>query len=272
MEPHVLTHTRTLDVAGVSTHVTEVGEGPPLLFLHGNPDTHTVWNDVAARLADRHRCIAPDLPGFGRSVARDDFDLSLSAQSRWLLALFDALGLERAHLVVHDVGGTYGLAFASEHADRLRSLTIFNTNFSPDYRWHFWGRMWRTPVVGELVMALGNEWLFVRETQKGSPGVTREYARAVWAEFRPATKRMVLRLYRAADPEKLRGWDERLLRATEHTPKQVLWGDLDPYIPTHIAGTFGVEPHRFERAGHWLMLDEPDAVVDRVRALVGRAT
>jgi pimeloyl-ACP methyl ester carboxylesterase len=265
------TRTHTLDIGGVSTHVAEVGEGPPILFLHGNPDTHAVWNDVVAHLGTGHRCIAPDLPGFGRSVAPADFDVSLTAQSRWVQSLLDALDLPHAHLVVHDVGGTYGLAFAAEHADRILSLTIFNTNFFPDYRWHFWGRVWRTPVLGELAMAIGNEWLFVRETKKGSPGVTREYARAAWAEYTPETRRMVLRLYREADPEKLRGWDERMLHATERLLKQVLWGDLDPYIPPRFADRYGVPARHFEQCGHWLMLDRPDKIADLVGRLVAQA-
>ncbi len=263
------TRTRTLEAGGVTTLVAEAGDGAPIVFLHGNPDTHTVWGALVSRLAgDDLRCIAPDLPGFGRSVAPAEFDVSLGAQARWVESLFDALLLESAHLVVHDVGGSYGLAFATEHAERLSSLTIFNANFFPDYHWHFWGRVWRTPVLGEIAMAVSNEWLFVRETQKGSPGVTPEQARAAWAEFTPATRRMVLRFYREADPEKLSGWDTRLLRATEHTPKLVLWGDLDPYIPSHTADRFGVEARHFERAGHWLMIDEPDQVAKLVRSHV----
>lgn len=170
---------RVVEAGGVSTRVFESGEGAPVVLLHGNPDTHTVWEGLVDALSGSYRCIAPDLPGFGGSIAPDDFDVTLAGQARWVRALFDALELERAHLVVHDVGGTYGLAFAAEDARaRLASLTIFNTIFTTDYRWHFWGRVWRTPLLGELAMAAGNEWLFVRETQKGSPGITKERARA----------------------------------------------------------------------------------------------
>ncbi|MDQ3034726.1 MAG: alpha/beta fold hydrolase [Myxococcota bacterium] len=183
--------TRTLDVIGVETPIFEAGpEGaPPIVLLHGNPDTHAVWNGVVSRLAATHRCIAPDMPDFGASVAPPDFDVSLRGQSRFVNALFDALELPRANLVCHDVGATYGLAFASEHADRLSSLTILNANFFPDYRWHFWARMWRLPLVGELVMFAGNEPLFVNETKKGSPGITDELARTAYRALHPRARR-----------------------------------------------------------------------------------
>ena len=87
---------------------------------------------------------------FRSSEANVTFDCSLDNQAAFVHDLLDALELDRVHLVVHDVGGPYGLAFASLHPQRLQTLTIFNTNFFPDYRWHFWARVWRTPVWGAM--------------------------------------------------------------------------------------------------------------------------
>src|SRR5437763_1552156 len=115
------------------TFVGETGEGPPVVFLHGNPDSHTVWSAIAARLAGSYRCIAPDLPGFGQTPLPATFKYSLAEQSEWVRGVFDALELTKAHLVIHDVGGVFGCAFAAEHAHRLLSLTIGNTLFFPDY-------------------------------------------------------------------------------------------------------------------------------------------
>ena len=261
------TRTRTLDVIGVKTAVFEAGpeDAAPIVFLHGNPDTHDVWSAVVSKLAATHRCLAPDLPDFGSSIAPVDFDVSLDGQARWVNALFEALELERAHLVVHDVGGTYGLAFASEHAARLSALTILNSNFFSDYQWHFWARMWRTPLIGELVMFAGNEWLFARETRKGSPGITDAEARRAYRAFHPRARRMVLRFYRWLDSEKLTGWDTKLLAATKDTSKQVLWGDLDPYMPDPKTGDrYGVTATHFADAGHWPMIDRPTDVAERI--------
>jgi pimeloyl-ACP methyl ester carboxylesterase len=260
---------RDVEVLGVHTHVAEAGTGPDVVFLHGNPDTHLVWAPVAERLAPAHHCIAPDLPGFGKSRAPADFDCSLENQAAWVAALVDALGLTRFHLVVHDVGGPYGLAFASKHADRLHSLTIFNTNFFPDYRWHFWARVWRTRVLGELAMGIANRPLFVREMKRGSPHMPKAYASAAYDDFTKSTKKMVLRWYRAMDPEVHAGWDTALLAATATTPKQVLWGDCDPFIPKATAERYGTpNVQHFAEYGHWLMLESPDAAANAIANLV----
>jgi pimeloyl-ACP methyl ester carboxylesterase len=262
---------REVEVLGVATHVAEAGSGPDVVLLHGNPDTHTVWTQVIERLAPSHHCVAPDLPGFGTSRAPADFDCSLDNQGAWVAGVLDALGLERVHLVVHDVGGSYGLAFATRYPARLCSLTIFNTNFFPDYRWHFWARVWRTRVLGEIAMAIAIRPLFVRELKRGSPQMTTAHARAAHAEFGRDAKRMALRWYRAMDPEVLEGWDTRFLAATATTPKQVLWGDRDPFVPATTADRYGTgDVQRFTEYGHWVMVENPEGAAQSIARLVAQ--
>jgi pimeloyl-ACP methyl ester carboxylesterase len=261
---------RTIRAGDVDAHVAEVGDGPPVVLLHGNPDTHAVWGPVVSRLAPRHRCIAPDLPGFGRSRAPDDYDCSLESQAGFVRDLLAALELPRVHLVVHDVGGPYGLAFASQHPEQIATLTIFNTNFFPDYRWHFWARVWRTRVLGELAMGIANRPLFVRELRRGSPRIPKAYAVQAYREFTRPTRRMVLRWYRAMDPEVHAGWDERLLAATAHTPKRVVWGDLDPFLPAATADRYGGEVTHLADCGHWAMLEAPDRAASAIADLVAK--
>lgn len=263
---------RTLRAGEVDAYVAEAGDGPPILLLHGNPDTHTVWGPVVARLSPRFRCIAPDLPGFGGSRAPADHDRSLESQAAFVRHLLDALELPRVHLVVHDIGGAHGLAFASQAPERLASLTIFNANFFPDFRWHFWARVWRTRVLGEIAMGIANRPLFVREMRRGSPRMPKEYAVHAYRAFTRSTKRAVLRWYRAMDPEVHAGWDERLLAATKDTPKQVLWGDLDPFQASRIADRYGGDVRHFADCGHWVMLEEPEQAAAAIADLVGRNT
>jgi pimeloyl-ACP methyl ester carboxylesterase len=240
-----------------------------MLFLHGNPDTHDVWGSTVARLGT-FRCIAPDLPGFGGSAPGEGH--TLEHQSAWVQRLVEGLALEPFHLVCHDIGGVYGLAFACDHADRLRSLTICNTIFSPDYTWHFWARVWRTRWLGELSTKILNRPLFVRELRRASPRIPRAYAEQAYAKVTPGTMAEVLRWYRAMDPEVWNGWNERLREVTARVPTQVLWGDLDPFIPKAQADRFGGEVHHFEDCGHWLMLEEPErtaAQISRLAATIG---
>jgi pimeloyl-ACP methyl ester carboxylesterase len=241
-------------------------------LLHGNPDTHDVWSEVARRLAPNRRCIAPDLPGFGGSKAPDDFDCSLDNQGAFVAEVVDAIGVSKVHLVVHDLGGIYGLAFATKYPERLRSLTIMNTAFFPDTPWHFWARVWRTPVLGELTMAVANRPLFVNQMMRGAPGMSRDYAHHAYDGFGRDAKRMVLRWYRAIDfPVVVRGWDERLLAATKATKKQVVWGDRDPYISPPTADRFGATVHRFAESGHWVMVEKPEETAQLVASLADAA-
>jgi pimeloyl-ACP methyl ester carboxylesterase len=261
---------RTIRAGEVEAHVAEAGDGPVIVLLHGNPDTHAVWGPVVARLAPKHRCIAPDLPGFGKSRAPADFSFSLASQGAFVRDLLGALELTRVHLVVHDVGGPYGLAFATEHPEQIESLTIFNTNFFPDLRWHFWARVWRTRILGEIAMGIANRPLFVREMRRGSPRMPKEYAVHAYREFTRSTRRNVLRWYRAMDPEVHAGWDEQLLAATAKTPKQVLWGDLDPFLPARTADRFGGTVTHFSDCGHWVMLEEPERAAAAIAGLVAK--
>jgi pimeloyl-ACP methyl ester carboxylesterase len=257
------------EVLGVDVRVAETGAGAPMLLLHGNPDAGEVWEPVVSRLATRRRFLMPDLPGYGGSRAPRDFDCALPNQARFVDELLDALGVsERVDLVVHDVGGSFGLSWAATHPERLRSLTILNTNFFPDYRWHFWARVWRTPLLGELTMGVANWPLFSNEMRRGSPRIPTEYVRRAYQRFTPETRRMVLRWYRAMDPEALIGWDQRLLAVTARLPTQVIWGDRDPYLPASTAERFGGQVHRFPDCGHWTQLEAPERVAAQIDAFL----
>ncbi|MFT3694536.1 MAG: alpha/beta hydrolase [Kofleriaceae bacterium] len=265
--PQPFTRQQTIPAAGIDTYVAECGDGAPIVFLHGNPDTHSVWATTIGGLPGV-RCIAPDIPGFGKTAAQQD--LSLESQGEWVAGLCDALKLDRIHLVVHDVGGVYGLAFATLHPKRLRALTIMNTIFFPDYKWHFWGRVWRTSRLGELAMKLSAKFLFISQLRRGSPTMPRDYAELAFEEFTPTTKENVLRYYRASTPDIWQGWDKRLLASIKDVPTQVLWGDKDPFIGAQFAERFGVTAQHVPH-GHWLMTEDPEWCASKIAALQTRS-
>src|SRR5215470_5560 len=103
----------TLPGIGVTTRVLEAGAGPIALLLHGNPDNAEEWVPVMRLLGATHRCIAPDIPGYGKSPEPPaSFDFSLPAQIAFVDELLDVLGVsERILVVVHDVGGMMGIAW-----------------------------------------------------------------------------------------------------------------------------------------------------------------
>lgn len=255
-----------LNVGRTCIYLVDQGQGAPILFLHGNPDSSDIWGGIIPKLSPGYRCIAPDLPGFGRSSAPEDFDYSLEGMAGFVDDLVTTLGIkEPVNLVVHDIGGPFGLAWAVKYPAKVRSVVITNTVFHADYRWHLFGRLWRTPVVGEVVQALTSRSGFTRELLRASRKLTRAQIHQTYALVTPSVKRMMLRWYRAADPSNFAGWEEKLRLILARKPSLVLWADHDPYISGHYAERFGAGAvEHFPDAGHWLPAEESELVAQRL--------
>lgn len=252
----------TVQVQGIDIHVREQGQGPPVLFLHGNPDSGAVWDQVGTLMAPQFQCIAPDLPGFGESGPGKRFDPALANLAQFVHELILALDLTvPINLVVHDIGGPFGLAWAVRFPKEVGPIGILNTIFASDYRWHFWARIWRTPILGELSLLLLNRPLFVCILKNLAPQLSRDQINQMFDNFDPSMKRMILRFYRATDPETFQGWEDKLASLLQTKPALVLWGDQDPFIPPQFAAQLGAQTiKQFPDQGHWLMLEDPQMV------------
>lgn len=261
-----------IEVMGGAVNVRRQGHGVPTVFVHGNPDSSALWMPVIERLApDRYDCIAPDLPGFGASSVGRDNGTSLDWAAQWLDQLLTTLGVhEPVNLVVHDIGGFVGLAFAVRHPERVRRIVVTNTIFQADYHWHFWARVWRTRGLGELSMAaLGipglGRTLLGMTVRLGSRGLSRAQIHDTYDHFHATARAQVLRLYRATDPAKFAGWEEAFVKLAERLPTRVIWGRHDPFIEARYATRFGTsDVHLLDEAGHWVAAEAPD----RVAALI----
>jgi len=263
-----------IDVAGARAHYCVRGSGPLVLLLHGVPDHGEMWSPVIERLHGRYCCLTIDLPGLGRSVAAPDYDCKLESMARFVAGALDALDVkDPLHLAVHDYGGFYGNAFASVHPERLRSLAITNTIFQGDYRWHFWARVWRTPLAGELSALVMRYPIARAEMRRGSPRIPEDHVRNSYALLNWSVRKMILKHYRALDPARdLPAWEERFLAATAKLPKRVLWGRRDPYADERFARRFGTDDVMiFPEAGHWVVVEEAEAVAARMAEHFARA-
>ena len=105
---------------------TDVGNGDPVILLHGIPTWSFLYNEVIPLLAETARVIAPDFLGHGYSDRRDFFDRSLIAQTGMIMRLMDHLGIERADFVGHDTGGGVALIMAINHPERVVRLVLTN--------------------------------------------------------------------------------------------------------------------------------------------------
>lgn len=264
-----------VEVQGTAIFVRDEGRGPPVLLLHGNPDSSDLWEGVVAVLKGRYRCLAPDLPGFGRSSVPESFDFRLASMASFVDELVTVLGVsEPLRLVVHDFGGPYGLSWAVEHPEKVSCIVVTNSVFSTRLRWHFWARVWRTRVLGELSMLLMNRWLFARELRRGSGGhLKSDHIRRAYSHLSRLAKRTVLQLYRATDPQCFAGWEERFVELAHTVPVKVLWGRWDPYLDLALAHTFGTEDIEFyDCTGHWLPVEAPVETAESLLAFFRRTS
>jgi pimeloyl-ACP methyl ester carboxylesterase len=115
----------TISANGTPFHVARLGAGPALLLLHGWPEFWLTWEPVMARLADRYTLIAPDLRGFGDS-GKPSGPFGPEDHAADMLALLDALGIEKAGVVGHDVGGAVMQPLARKAQNRLSGLFFFD--------------------------------------------------------------------------------------------------------------------------------------------------
>jgi len=136
---------QTVKANGASFHVARTGRGKPLLFLHGWPEFWLTWEPVMTRLAGRFSLIAPDLRGFGDSD-KPDGAFGPDQHTADMLALMDALGIERFGVVGHDVGGAVMQPLARAAPGRLAGLFFFDFVYpgigarmgAPDRLNHIW--------------------------------------------------------------------------------------------------------------------------------------
>lgn len=239
------------------------------LFIHGVPDTPAMWGGLLDALAlpdDTWR--APALPGFDGSIP-DDFTPTRHGYTDWLVEQVDALHAHHGpiHLVGHDWGALLTMRVACLRPSKLASWTVMNAGFDPDYRGHFFARLWNIKGLGELAMALN------------PPAVARVLLR--WYGMPPALaaheaprgdvimKRSILELYRSADG--LRDFVDWHPDVEHIAPRGLLlWGDRDPFMPVavgeRIAATTGMPLHVEPGSGHWLPASHPEAVAARLEA------
>lgn len=239
----------------------EKGQGMPVLFLHGSPDSHDMWLPLMAYLADDVRSIALDLPGFGQSTLPQHFQLTLGNMADFIHDLLISLKIsEPITLVTSDFGGHYGLAFAVKYPDFVRGIAISNTNFFTDYQWHFFAKLYRMPLIGELLLATATRST-MRKTLKGvSPAMPDSYIETSYdSGFGSASvRKTMLRMYRERDSKDFADWEDKFIALTDKKPVIVLWGDKDPFITPSYAERFGkAEVHHFEDYSHWLPLEAP---------------
>jgi haloalkane dehalogenase len=122
----------SVQVLGNRMTYLELGEGPPVVFLHGNPTSSYLWRNVMPHVAAGHRAIAPDLIGMGQSD-KPDIAYTFADHYRFIEGFLDALGLERVTLVAHDWGAALAWEYARRNPDRVERLAFMEGVLPPAF-------------------------------------------------------------------------------------------------------------------------------------------
>jgi haloalkane dehalogenase len=255
-------HFRTLEDFRVA-HIDE-GDGPPVIFLHGEPTWSFLWRKVIPPVRDAgYRCIAPDLPGFGRSDKPMDIDwYSYDRHTAAVASLLEELDVRDSTIVVHDWGGPIGLRLAVEHPERIARIAVLDTGlFTGHQKMTEAWEAFRNFVARTEDLPVG---FLVRNACKRDPGD--DVIAAYDAPFpNPASKAgaRAFPLMLPTSPE-MPGAQagQRVLEALQGDtrPKLIMWADSDPVIPLEtgrrFAAALGAElDHVIADASHFLQED-----------------
>jgi haloalkane dehalogenase len=258
---------RTLD--GLRLAHIDVGDGAPVIFFHGQPTWSFLWRKVIAPIRDAgFRCIAPDLPGFGRSDKPMDIDwYSYDRHTAMVAPLLEQLDLRGATVVVHDMGGAIGLRLAVEQRERIDRLVVLDTGlFTGRQKMTEAWRAFRDFVQRTEDLPVG---FLVRGGCKRDPGD--EVIAAYEAPFPNIDSRAGARAFplmiptSPEDPGAAAG--QRVIDALrgEVRQKLILWADSDPIIPLEtgrrFASMLGSEiDYVISDAGHFLQEDAGEEI------------
>jgi haloalkane dehalogenase len=242
---------------------TDVGEGDPVVLLHGIPTWSFLYHDVIPQLAQHCRVVAPDFLGHGYSDRRDRFDRSLVAQTQALLGLLDELKIERATLVGHDTGGGVALITAIEHPQRVARLVLTNVvaydSWPIEDMIELGNPEWRSKDPAEVAefVASGLPHGIHRKQR-----LTKEFIEGIVAPY--SDEEGKISLIRNASALNTNHTTALIDRHSEiAAPTLVVWGVHDPWQKIEDGERLaqeipGAVIERVE-ASHWIPWDAPDA-------------
>lgn len=269
-------------VDGVRLHVVGhgVGDGLPLLMVHGVPTTSYLWRDVQRDLGHHHRTWAVDLLGLGGSERPAGGRYDLASQADLLLHLLDELELDEVGLVGHDVGGGVALHLAASAPKRVAALALIDAPVHADV-WPVPAiRGLQAPVLGELqagamqlVPAAARRYLGAQLGRGLRTATLPDHALTAYAGTTLSGEglRSLLRVVRAFDPA---GVESALqIVAASPPPTLVLWGDDDvwhdeAYGRRVAASLPGARFVCVADAGHFLPEDRPERVAEELTAFL----
>jgi haloalkane dehalogenase len=274
---------REFEAGGVRSFLREEGDGAAVVLVHGVPSSSFLYRKMLPPLARAgHRALAFDFPGLGLAERPGDFDYSWGGLARWMGEAIDALGVERCHLVLHDIGGPIGFEWAVRNPARVQSLTALNTLIDlADFHRPWTMHPFSIRGVGEVYLRTMRRFTMVRlfylQGIDDRSEVPKEEVGAYYDLLkREDGGRAFLRIMRGFE---LTEEKERLLwdgLEERPYPAQVVWGERDPALGANrreaVQRALRVEQPLLLPAKHFLQEDQAPAVAAAVARLAAEAS
>jgi pimeloyl-ACP methyl ester carboxylesterase len=268
--------TQTIKTNGTEIYVRSGGQGPAVVFLHGFGDTGDMWAPIAAKLIKDHTVIVPDLRGMGLS-GHPDTGYTKANQARDIAGVMDALKVDKAQLVTHDIGNMAGYALAAQYPARITKWividapipgigAIWQAQLSNPKTWHFnfYGPDVKRLVAGRERILLDRFYNELSAHPEKIDEATRAHYATLYA--RPHAMHDAFEQFHAFPQD---GIDNRaplakgklampvLALGAEKSYGLTMKADLDQ-VSTNVQG--GVVPD----SGHWIMEENPGATTKLV--------
>jgi pimeloyl-ACP methyl ester carboxylesterase len=265
-------HSQRIPTNGTTLYTRIGGTGPAVVLLHGYGETGDMWSPLAAKLAANHTVIVPDLRGMGLS-ARPSGGYDKKTQGHDVAGVLDALRIDRADLVTHDIGNMVGYAFAAEYPARVSRFILIDAPLpgvgpwddivKSHALWHFsfWGPDAERLVAGRERIYLDRFWNeFSADPKKFSEGSRAHYARLY---ARPGAMHAGFEQFKAFDQDAV---DNKafVARGKLTMPVLAVGGEksFGPMMAVVMrAAATNVQEAIVPSAGHWVMEENPGATI-----------
>jgi len=273
---------RYVFVNGLRMHYVDEGQGEPVLMLHGEPTWSFLYRKMIPLIARRHRAVAPDYIGFGKSDKPvDDAYYTFANHYSNLEAFIHALDLTHITLVVQDWGGPLGLYYAAQHPERVARLVIMNTGLlsgqtetvNPALK--RWIERSQQILEGDVSWLMGRSFLTIQQTP--------EMARAYDAPFpnresKAGASRFQLMIPLSPDdPGASEMLETGAALAKWYKPALVMFSDGDRNFPPAVAEAFARllpradEPVIIKGPWHFLQEEAGEELAKRILDFIARA-
>jgi pimeloyl-ACP methyl ester carboxylesterase len=259
--------TQTISTNGAKIYVRVGGKGPAVVLLHGYGETGDMWAPLAAQLVRDHTVIVPDLRGMGLS-SRPPGGYDKKTQAEDIAGVLDALKIDKADLVTHDIGNMVGYAFAALHPDRVTKFVLIDA--ASRHRavedivrshalWHFsfWGRDAERLVKGRERIYLDRFWNEFSADPKKFDDASRAHYAKLYAQ--PGAMHAGFEQFKAFDQD---ASDNKAFVAKGKLTMPVLavggGKSFGPMMATVMrAAATDVQEAQVPNSGHWIMEENP---------------